>query len=63
MPKDPMMSDTARDQPVPDDPVSSGAGLTIVADELYGLVPAQFTAARDARAGRGAPGWGQPVGR
>jgi hypothetical protein len=36
--------------PVATNPAPAGTDLTTVADELYGLLPAQFTAARDARA-------------
>ena len=55
------MSDAATDEPVPAGAVSSGSSLTTVADELYGLVPAQFTAARDARAGRARQAGDKPL--
>ena len=41
----------------------AGVELTSVAQELYGLTPQEFTAARDARVRRGAPSRGQGAGR
>ncbi|HXW79824.1 MAG TPA: hypothetical protein VEJ84_10010 [Acidimicrobiales bacterium] len=55
MTKAPTVGGSAPDDPIPSGPVPGGPipggpDLSTVADELYGLVPAQFTAVRDARA-------------